>query len=107
MTSPLRLPVASTILLASTLLPAAPAAAEPAGRAVAQCRAELLAQFPEGAVRNHRVAEISGNSRRTTVRIGVNADQRYVYQCTAGADGSLLTAAFDPPRDRQLASGQR
>ena len=60
-------------LLASALA-ATPAAAEPAQRAVAQCRAELLSLFPEGAVSSYRVTDISGNSRRTRVTISVTAE---------------------------------
>lgn len=110
MTSPLRIAAAPAILasaLFASILAPAPAVAGPQERAVAQCRAELLGQFPEGAIRNYRVAEISGNSRGTRVRILVSADRRYSYECRAGGDGRLITAAFDPPRDEQLAGGQR
>ena len=87
----------------------APAAAEAGGRAVSQCRAEMLSHFPEGAVRNYRVADISGNSRRTRVVIHVTADRRYTFECTAQADGRIATATFDPPRaaSEALAAGQR
>ena len=92
-----------TAALTSTVLAAAPAAAEPAQRAVAACRAELLSRFPEG-VRNYRVTDISGNSRRTRVTISVTADRRYTFECAAGADGQVLSAAFDPPRSTQSAA---
>jgi hypothetical protein len=105
MASPLRLTIAPAILFSALLSPA-PALAEPDARAVALCRAEMLEQFPEATVRSHRVASISGNSRGTRVRILVNADRRYTFECTANAAG-ILTAAFDPPRDRQIATGQR
>lgn len=92
----------------ASLAVATPAAAEPAERAVAACRAELLSRFPDG-VRNYRVTDISGNSRRTRVTISVSADRRYRFDCAAGADGRILSAAFDPPHGeaRQVAAGQR
>ena len=95
--------------LSAGLFIAAPAAAESGGRAVAQCRAEMLSHFPEGAVRNYRVADISGNSRRTRVVIHVTADRRYTFECTAQADGRITVATFDPPRSasESLAAGQR
>lgn len=103
-------PFASTLVaagLAAALFAAAPAAAEPAQRAVAACRAELLSRFPEG-VRNYRITDISGNSRRTRVTISVTADQRYTFECAAGADGRVVSAAFDPPRGAaQQAAAQR
>jgi hypothetical protein len=83
-------------LLASALVATAPAAAEPAQRAVAACRAELLARLPDA--RNYRVADISGNSRRTEVTINVTADQRYTFECAAGPDGRVISAEFNPPR---------
>ena len=94
---------ALSALLASALA-ATPAAAEPAQRAVAQCRAELLSRFPEGAVSSYRVTDISGNSRRTRVTISVTADRRYTFDCAAGADGRILSADFNPPRQAQQAS---
>jgi len=97
----------ASALFASTLFVATPAAAEPAQRAVGQCRAEMLAHFPAGAVRTYRVAEIGGNSRRTRVAINVTADRQYRFECAAGPDGRILAASFDPPRsDAQLAAGQ-
>jgi hypothetical protein len=94
-------------LLVSTMIAATPAAAEPAQRAVAACRAELLSRLPDA--RNYRVADISGNSRRTRVKISVTADQRYTFECAAGADGRVISATFDPPRGetRQAAAGNR
>ena len=88
---------AAPLLLGAALI-AQPAAAEPGQRAVSQCRAEMLNHFPAGAVRNYRVADISGNSRRTRVTIHVTADQRYTFECAASADGRILTASFNPPR---------
>ena len=98
----------SALLAATTLIPS-PAAAEPAQRAVSQCRAELLSRFPEGALRSYRVTDISGNSRRTRVTIAVTADRRYTFECAADSAGRILTAAFDPPRAdaNQVAIGQR
>ena len=100
-------------LLASTLfavlsLTATPAAAgETAQRAVSQCRTEMLSHFPEGAVRTYRIADISGNSRRTRVAINVTADRRYRFECATDGTGRIVTASFDPPRgDSQLAAGQ-
>ncbi|MGZ8310762.1 MAG: hypothetical protein ACXWUP_06930 [Allosphingosinicella sp.] len=111
MTSPLRITIApaalTAALFASTLLSPAPAVAGPTEQAVAQCRIEMLSQFPEGSVRHHRVAEISANARRTRVSFIVNADRRYTFECTAGANGEIVTVSLDPPRDRQLAAGQR
>ena len=96
------------LLLASTLvLLPAPAAAEPQQRAVGHSRAEMLSHFPEGAVRTYRIADISGNSRRTRVAINVTADRRYRFECATDSDGRIVTASFDPPRgDSQLAAGQ-
>lgn len=93
----------------AALLVAAPAqAAEPAQRAVNQCRAEMLSQFPEGAVRSYRVSDISGNSRRTRVTINVTADRRYTFECAIDGEGRISTATFDPPRaTQQAANGQR
>ena len=113
MTSLNRLTLAPALLAsalgAAALLAPAPAAAESGGRAVSACRAEMLSRFPEGTVRSYRVADISGNSRRTRVTIQVTADRRYTFECAAGADGRIVTAAFDPPRGDapQIAAGQR
>ena len=94
------------VLLGAGLLATAPAAAEPAQRAVAACRAELLSRLPEA--RNYRIADISGNSRRTEVTINVTADQRYTFECAAGPDGRIISADFNPPRGRaQQASANR
>ena len=94
------------VLLASALA-TAPAAAEPAQRAVSACRAELLSWLPDA--RNYRVADISGNSRRTRVTINVTADQRYTFECAAGADGRVISVEFDPPRGgvQQAATANR
>ena len=111
MTSPLRLTVAPLILasamFASALLVATPAMAGPQEQAVAQCRAELIGQFPDGAIRNYRLARIGGNSRGMRIRFVVNADRRYSFECRSGGDGQLIAATFNPPRDRQLAAEQR
>jgi len=109
MTRPAR---ALALLFPATLIAAAAAAAtpaaaaDPAGRAVAQCRAEMLEAFPADSIRNHRIGEIAGNSRRTRVTIYVNADRRYTFECVAGRDG-VVVASFDPPLRAQLASGGR
>ena len=100
------------LILAPALFAFAPvpaAAGGPDERAVAQCRAELLGQFEQGAVRNHRVVSIAGNSRRTRVTFSVNADRRYTFECATGAQGQILLTSFEParPGERQLASGQR
>jgi hypothetical protein len=110
MTSPLRLAVAPAVLAAALFVSAlspVPAFAGPQEQAVAQCRADLLGRFPDGSIQNYRVAEISGNSRGTRVRIIVSADRRYSYECRAGGDGRIISATFDPPRDDRLAAGQR
>ena len=108
MTRPLILvPLAFVATIASLSL-AAPASAEPAARAVAQCRAELLSRFDSGAIRSYRVASIAGNSRRTRVTFTVNADQRYSFECAADSLGQILVANLDPPRSgARLAAGQR
>ncbi|MGZ8281380.1 MAG: hypothetical protein ACXWUN_00345 [Allosphingosinicella sp.] len=110
MTSPLRITIApaalTAALFASTLLSPAPAVAGPTEQAVAQCRIEMLSQFPEGSVRHHRVAEISANARRTRVSFIVNADRRYTFECTAGANGGAGTPYPDAPPD-PLAAGRR
>ena len=90
-------------LFASTLFHATPALAENDGRAVAQCRAELLSRFDEGAIRSYRIGPIAGNSRRTRVTIYVDADRRYTFECAAGADGGVLSASLNPPLETRLA----
>ena len=95
-------------LFASTLFLATPAFAESDGRAVAQCRAELMSRFEPGAIRSYRIGEIAGNARRTRVTIYVNADRRYTFECAAAANGQVLTASLDPARTGpRLAAGQR
>jgi hypothetical protein len=80
------------------------AASESEGRAVAQCRAEVLRHFPQEQIRSQRIAGISGNSRRTRINMFVTTDRRYSFECTAGADGRVLTASWNPPVDTRLAS---
>lgn len=94
------------IAAAAAFAPTAPAFAQNDTRAVAQCRAEMLRQFPEGAVQSHRVASIQGNSRRVRVQLIVNADQRYTFECATNAAGDVQTAALNPPATTRLASGQ-
>lgn len=102
------------LLLAPTLVgsslvaygPAAAGAADDDGRAVAQCRAELLRQVPADTIRNQRVANISGNSRRTRVEMFVTTDRRYSFECTTGPDGRIVNAAFNPPVERRLADAR-
>lgn len=83
-----------------------PAVAQNDGRAVAQCRAEMLRQFPEGTVQSHRVASIQGNSRRIRVQLIVNADRRYTFDCATDGDGAVQTASLTPPANTRLAAGQ-
>ena len=83
-----------------------PAFAQNDGRAVAQCRAEMLRQFPEGAVQSHRVASINGNSRRIRVQLIVNADRRYTFDCATDGAGAVQTASLTPPASTRLAGGQ-
>ncbi len=92
-------------LIGTALWTASPAAAasEAEGRAVAQCRAEMLRQFPRDQIRSQRIAEISGNSRRTRINMFVTTDRRYSFECTAGADGRVLSATWNPPVDTRLA----
>lgn len=92
-------------LLGSALLAATPvaAASESEGRAVAQCRAEVLRQFPQESIRSQRIASISGNARRTRIAMFVTTDRRYSFECTAGADGRVLTASWNPPVETRLA----
>lgn len=101
-----------TSLFRLVALPAAAAAAaffvQPAfaqndGRAVAQCRAEMLRQLPAGSVQSDRVASIQGNSRRIRVQIIANADQRYTFDCTTDGQGAIQTAALNPPAATRLA----
>lgn len=101
-----------TSLFRLALLPAAaataaffaqPAFAQNDARAVAQCRAEMLRQFPEGAVQSHRVASIQGNSRRVRVQLIVNADHRYTYDCATNGAGDVQTASLNPPATTRLA----
>ncbi len=108
MKSALRLAVVIPALFASALFIGTPAFAESDSQAVAQCRAELLSRFDEGAIRSYRIGPIAGNSRRTRVTIYVNADRRYTFECAAGANGEVLTASLDPARiGPRLAAGQR
>ena len=91
-------------LFASALFTATPAAADGSDeRAVAQCRAELLGRFEEGAVRSYRVGSIAGNARRTRVTIYATADRRYTFECAAGPNGEVLTASLNPPASTRLA----
>ncbi|MGQ0558687.1 MAG: hypothetical protein ACT4OE_03755 [Sphingosinicella sp.] len=83
---------------------ATPASAEPAGRAVDQCRAELIASFPADTIRSSRILSIDISSRRTEVTFSVNADRRYRFECTVDSRGRIVTAAFNPARSAQLAA---
>ncbi|MGE0180280.1 MAG: hypothetical protein AB7O91_10725 [Sphingomonas sp.] len=105
MTSLFRLAVLP-VAAAATAFFVQPAFAQNDGRAVAQCRAEMLRQFPEGAVRSDRVASIQGNSRRIRVQLIVNADRRYTFDCATDAEGAIQTAALNPPANTRLAGGQ-
>lgn len=111
MTSPLRIPLAifpaAALGLALPALSPAFAASEAEGRAVAQCRAELVRQFPEGALSSHRVGAISGNARRTRVTLYANADRRYTFDCVADGEGRIVTAALTPPGATRLAAEAR
>ena len=94
-------------LVGSSLLawgPVQAAAADNDGRAVAQCRAEVLRHFPAETIRSQRVASISGNSRRTRVEMFVTTDRRYGFDCTTDGDGRIVTAAWNPPVERRLAA---
>lgn len=108
MTSPLRLlPLLVPAALAgSALFASSPAYAmsNAESRAVAQCRAELVRQFPDGALTSHRVGAIAGNSRHTRVTLYATADRRYTFECAADANGRVVTAALNPPRDSRLAA---
>lgn len=92
-------------LIGSALWAASPAAAasESEGRAVAQCRQEVLRHFPAETIRSQRIASISGNARRTRIAMFVTTDRRYSFECTAGADGRVLTASWNPPVETRLA----
>jgi hypothetical protein len=112
MEEPMTRPLSQIALLLApaliALTPSPAAAGGPDERAVAQCRTELLSQFPQGAIRNYRVASIEGNSRRTRVTFTVNAERRYTFECAAGAEGQILLTSFEPsrPGGAQLAAGQ-
>ncbi|MBX3561172.1 MAG: hypothetical protein KF780_05105 [Sphingomonas sp.] len=111
MTSPLRhvlaiFPAAALGLALPALSPAF-AASEAEGRAVAQCRAELARQFPEGALRSQRVGAISGNARQTRVTLYANADRRYTFDCVADGAGRIVTAELTPPNATRLAAESR
>ncbi|HVQ06963.1 MAG TPA: hypothetical protein VMS43_00865 [Allosphingosinicella sp.] len=95
-------------LAGAALLTATPAlaASESEGRAVAQCRAEALRHFPQHSIRSQRVASITGNSRRTRIAMFVTTDRRYSFECTAGADGRVVSATWNPPVDTRLAGGE-
>ncbi|HTU13459.1 MAG TPA: hypothetical protein VMG08_21395 [Allosphingosinicella sp.] len=93
-------------LVGSSFLAYRPASAEAAddARAVAQCRAEVLRHVPAETIRNQRIASITGNGRRTRVEMFVTTDRRYSFQCTADAEGRVVTAAWNPPVDRRVAA---
>lgn len=101
----------AALSLAGAALAPAPAAAtsDNDGRAVAACRAEMLARFDAGQIHFYRLGDISGGARSTRVTFHVDADRRYEFRCAADAHGQVVTAAFDPPRanERQLAAGTR
>lgn len=101
----------AALSLTGTAFASSPASAlaDNEGRAVAACRAELLARFDAGQIRFYRLGDISGGARSTRVTFHVEADRRYEFHCAADARGQLVTAAFDPPRanERQLAAGSR
>ena len=105
MTSLFRLAVLPAAAAAATFFLVQPAIAQNDARAVAQCRAEMLRQFPAGAVRSDRVASIQGNARRVRVQLIVQADQRYTYDCATNAAGDVQTAALNPPATARLAGG--
>ena len=94
-------------LVGSSFLAYGPASAEAAdndGRAVAECRAEVLRHFPAETIRNQRIASISGNSRRTRVEMFVTTDRRYSFACSTDAEGRVVTASWNPPVERRLAA---
>ena len=103
MTSLFRIVALFAAAATAAFLVTQPAAAQNDGRAVAQCRAEMLRQFPEGAVQSHRVASINGNSRRIRVQLIVNADRRYTFDCATDGEGAIQTAALNPPATTRLA----
>ena len=84
--------------------PASAAAVDNDGRAVAQCRAEVLRHFPAETIRSQRIASITGNRRRTKVEMFVTTDRRYGFECTTDADGRIVTASWTPPVERRLAA---
>lgn len=98
-------PFAIVLLAGATAAPAA--AAGPAERGVAACRAELAGRLGPGEIRHYRIASIEQSSRRTRVSFIVNADRRYVFECAADREGRVETASLDPvrPDERQLAAG--
>ena len=94
-------------LVGSSLLGWSPARAEAAdtdGRAVAQCRAEVLRHFPAETVLSRRIVSITGNSRHTRVAMTVTTDRRYSFDCRTDAAGRVVTAAWNPPLQRRLAA---
>jgi hypothetical protein len=96
-------------LVGSSLLACGPVRAEAAdndGRAVAQCRAEVLRHFPAETIRSQRIASIGGNSRHTRVSMIVDTDRRYSVDCSTDADGRVVTASWNPPVERRLAAAQ-
>jgi len=93
-------------LVGSSLVAYGPASAETSeaeGRAVAQCRAEVLRHFPAETIRTQRIASITGNSRRTRIAMFVTTDRRYSFECATDADGRVVTASWNPPVERRLA----
>jgi hypothetical protein len=100
------------LLLAPTLVGSVLAAYGPAvaevdandGRAVAQCRAEVLRHFAPETIRTQRIASISGNSRHTRVSMFVTTDRRYSFECATDAAGRVVTATWNPPAERRLAA---
>jgi hypothetical protein len=110
MTSPLRVPLAlAPAVLGALLLTISPAHAvsEAEGRAVAQCRAELVSQFPDGSLRSHRIGAIAGNSRQTRVTFYATADRRYTFDCAVDGEGRIVTASLNPPSATRLAADGR
>jgi hypothetical protein len=103
MTSLFRSVVLSAVAATAAFFVTQPAVAQNDGRAVAQCRAEMLRQFPAGAVQSDRVASINGNSRRIRVQLIVNADRRYTFDCATDGEGAIQTAALNPPSTTRLA----
>jgi len=95
------------VLIGSALATVSPAtaASEAEGRAVAQCRAEVLRHFPAETIRTQRVASISGNARHTRIAMFVTTDRRYSFECGTDADGRVVTASWNPPVETRLAGG--